>query len=44
MWVNWIKGYFDEKLYDKNDVKEFVKAGWITVADYKKITNEDYAA
>jgi len=42
MYKEWIKGYYDEDFYTKDDVKVFVKAGWITSADYKDITGDEY--
>lgn len=42
MWKGYIQEYYDMGLYDNDDVKEFVVAGWITEADYKDITGVDY--
>ena len=44
MWASIIGDYFKLGLYAKDDIKVFVQASWITVADYKQITGEDYAA
>jgi uncharacterized XkdX family phage protein len=39
-----VKGWYDEKFYNNDDVKVFVVAKMIEVEDYKAITNEDYIA
>lgn len=44
MWFNTVKGFYDDKHYNNEDVKVFVVAKWITEEEYKKITNEDYIA
>lgn len=40
---SYIKEYYDIQLYAVDDIKIFVKAGWITSDEFKKITNQDYA-
>lgn len=40
---SYIKEYFDLKLYTNDDIKIFVKAGWITTDDYKNIAGVDCA-
>jgi uncharacterized XkdX family phage protein len=45
--VNWyedIKQYYKMGLYNKDSVKVFVAAGWITAEQYQQITGEAYAA
>lgn len=42
--LSYIKEYYDLKLYTNDDIKIFVKAGWITSIDFKDITNVDYVA
>lgn len=42
--LSYIKEYYDLKLYTNDDVKIFVKAGWITTTDFKDITSVDYVA
>ena len=44
MWFETIKGYYNDKFYDNNDMKIFVTAKMITIEEYKEITNEDYIA
>lgn len=44
MWATIIGNYFKLGLYAKDDIKVFVLAAWITAADYKTITGEDYTA
>lgn len=39
-----IKKYYDSGRYTNEQVKIFVQAGWITEAQYKEITQEDYTA
>lgn len=39
-----IKRYYDMGKYTNEQVKVFVKAGWITEEEYKTITGEDYVA
>lgn len=39
-----IKKFYDEGIYKKNHVKNFVKKGVITPEEYKEITGEDYVA
>ena len=41
---NSIKRYYDMGFYTKEKVKVFVQAGWITEAQYKEITGDDYVA
>lgn len=41
---DYIKEYYGLKLYTNDDVKIFVKAGWITSTDFKSITSTDYVA
>ncbi|MCO7128185.1 XkdX family protein [Sporolactobacillus shoreicorticis] len=41
---DWVKEFYNLKLYTNDDVKEFVKSGDITAEDYKTITGQDYAA
>lgn len=42
MWFDTVKGFYDDKLYTKEDVKVFVVANMITEEQYKEITGEDY--
>ncbi|MCO7125125.1 XkdX family protein [Sporolactobacillus shoreicorticis] len=42
--LNWITKFYQMNLYTSDDVKEFVKSGDITEADFKTITGQDYAA
>lgn len=44
MWFEAVKGFYDDKLYTKEDVKVFVVANMITQIEYKEITGEDYVA
>ena len=37
---NIVKRYYDKGIYDKDDVKVFVRAGKITEAEYEEITKE----
>lgn len=37
-----VKRYYDEKLWIKKMVKNAVKKGWITPAEYQEITGEVY--
>ena len=39
---NIVKRYYDKGIYDKDDVKVFVRAGKITEAEYLEITSEVY--
>lgn len=39
-----VKGYYDNGLWSKTKVKNAVVKGWITAAEYKEITGEDYSA
>jgi uncharacterized XkdX family phage protein len=39
---NSIKRYYDMGKYTKEQVKIFVKAGWITPEQYQEITGEPY--
>ena len=39
---NSVKKYYGKGLYDDDDVKVFVVAGYITEAEYKEITGVDY--
>lgn len=41
---NSIKKYYDEGRYTDVQVKIFVRAGWITEAEYKTITGKKYVA
>ena len=41
---DFIKQYYDLKLYTMDDTKVFVKAGWIKAEQYKAITDVDYVA
>ncbi|BBN97514.1 XkdX family protein [Sporolactobacillus terrae] len=41
--LNWITKFYQMKLYSVDDVKEFVKSGDITEADYKTITGQDFS-
>lgn len=41
---NSIKKYYDEGRYTKAQVKIFVRAKWITAAQYQEITGEEYTA
>lgn len=38
-----VKRYYDMGKYSDEQVKVFVKAGWITEEQYKEITGEEYA-
>jgi len=44
MWFDWIKMYYDDGIYSKDDVKVFVTAGWISAAEYEQITEEPYVS
>ncbi|MBO3443422.1 XkdX family protein [Clostridium sp. CCUG 7971] len=44
MWKDTIKKWYEEDLYNNEDVKVFVVAKMITTEEYKEITNEDYIA
>ncbi|PEZ05572.1 XkdX family protein [Bacillus sp. AFS018417] len=44
MWYEWIKDWYSKGFYTKEEVKVFVKAGWITAEEYKDITGDDYVA
>ena len=37
-----VKGYYEDGLWNKTMVKNAVKKGWITAAEYKTITGEKY--
>ena len=37
-----VKRYYDEKLWTKKMVKNAVKKGWITPAEYQEISGEVY--
>ena len=37
-----VKGYYDAGLWNKAMVKNAVKKGWITAAEYKLSTGEKY--
>ncbi len=37
-----VKGYYDSGLWKKKAVKNAVKKGWITAAEYEEITGEQY--
>ena len=37
-----VKGYYDSGLWKKKAVKNAVKKGWITEAEYEEITGEAY--
>ena len=37
-----VKGYYEDGLWNKTMVKNAVKKGWITAAEYKIITGEKY--
>lgn len=39
---NKVKGYYDSGLWNKLMVKNAVKKGWITVAEYEEIVGEPY--
>ena len=41
---NIVKRYYDKGIYDKDDVKVFVRAGKITETEYEEITKESYTA
>lgn len=41
---NSIKKYYNEGRYNDDQVKIFVKVGWITEAQYKEITGKNYVA
>lgn len=38
-----VKSYYDKGLWKKAAVKNAVKKGWITEAEYSEITGEPYA-
>jgi len=44
MYFETIKEYYNDNLYDKSDVKQFVQYGWLTEAQYEDITGEVYTA
>lgn len=37
-----VKGYYEMGLWSKKKVKDAVVKGWITAAEYKEITLEEY--
>ena len=37
-----VKGYYEDGLWNKTMVKNAVKKGWITAAEYTEITGEPY--
>ena len=39
---NKVKKYYDDGLWSKSMVRNAVSKGWITAAEYKEITGEDY--
>lgn len=39
---NKVKKYYDSGLWDKIRVRNAVVKGWITEAEYKEITGDDY--
>jgi len=39
-----VKGFYDSGLWSKKAVRNAVKKGWITEAEYEEITGEVYAA
>lgn len=39
-----VKQYYDRKLWNKTMVKNAVKKGWITAAEYQEIVGEAYPA
>lgn len=39
-----VKAYYDTGLWSKAKVHNAVVKGWITAAEYKEITGEDYSA
>lgn len=42
MWFETVNKFYNDKLYNNEDVKIFVEAKMINEEEYKKITNEDY--
>ena len=39
---NMVKSFYSKKLWNLDRVRDAVKAGWITEADFKKITGKEY--
>ena len=39
-----VKGFYDSGLWSKKAVRNAVKKGWITEAEYEEITGEVYSA
>lgn len=39
---NKVKGYYDSELWNKTMVRNAVRKGWITEAEYEEITGEEY--
>lgn len=37
-----VKGYYDKGLWDISRVRKAVEKGWITKAEFKEITGQDY--
>ena len=37
-----VKSFYDEGLWSKKAVRNAVKKGWITAAEYEEITDEKY--
>lgn len=46
MYFEWVKGFYDtgKPGYTNEGIKVFVRASWITVAQYKEITSINYVA
>ena len=42
MWAEWIKDWYSQGFYTKDEVKVFVEVKWITSLDYKEITGDVY--
>lgn len=43
-WKSFIKDYYDQKIYNDQDVAGFVKNGQITADEYRDITGKEYVA
>lgn len=39
---NLVKKYYEQGLWSKKRVHDAVEKGWITAAEYKEITGEEY--
>lgn len=41
-WKDFIKDFYEEKVYNDQDVAGFIKTGQLTATDYQDITGKEY--